>query len=85
MHSLSMRVKAGVGEALSLILSEEARVAQSDVVDLVPGAAPVQPMPVLLRRLSLPGAYSDHGIICTIGTIDAPSGAPGVTGYSHDD
>jgi hypothetical protein len=45
-------VKAGVGEALALVLPEEAAVPQDDVVDLVAGAPPVQPVPLLLRLLS---------------------------------
>jgi hypothetical protein len=51
-YLLSVRVKAGVGEALALVLPEEAAVPEDDVVDLVAGAPPVQPVPLLLRLLS---------------------------------
>lgn len=46
-------MKARVSEALALVLAEEPRVAETDVVDLVAGAATVQSMPVLLRGLAL--------------------------------
>ena len=52
-----MRVEAGVGEALALVLAEEATVAEADVVDLVAGALAVKPVPLLVRRL----AFSEKG------------------------
>lgn len=47
-HLLAMGVEAGVGETLPLVLAEEARVTQLDVVDLVARTLAVQPVPVLL-------------------------------------
>ena len=52
-HLLSVRVEAGVGEALALVLAEEAAVLEHDVVDLVARAAAVQSVPVLGRGLAL--------------------------------
>lgn len=49
-----MRVEGGVGEALPVVLAEELAVAQADVVDLVPGAPAVRPLPLLGRHLPLP-------------------------------
>lgn len=49
-----MRVERSVGEALPVVLSKELAVAQADVVDLVPRAAAVGPLPLLRRHLSLP-------------------------------
>lgn len=49
-----MRVEAGVGEALALVLPEEAAVSQHDVVDLVTRTPAVQAVPLLLRLLALP-------------------------------
>lgn len=42
-----MGVKGGVGEALPIVLSKELAVTQADVVDLVPRAASVRPLPLL--------------------------------------
>ena len=57
-HSLSVRMKAGIGEALSFILPEKPGVAQPDVIDFVSGAPPIQPVPVFLRCLTLPETRS---------------------------
>lgn len=50
-----MSVKGGVREALAAILPEELAVAQSDVVDLVAGAAAVHALPLLRGLLSFSG------------------------------
>lgn len=48
-------MKAGVGEALPLVLPEESAVAQDDVIDLVARTAAVKAMPLFLRLLTFPG------------------------------
>lgn len=53
--SLLMSVKGGVREALAAVLAKELAVAQSDVVDLVAGAAAVHALPLLRGLLSLSG------------------------------
>jgi len=53
-HSLAVRMEAGVGEALALVLPEESTVAQDNVVDLVSGALAIQPVPFLRTLLTLP-------------------------------
>ena len=47
-----MGMETGVGEALAVILAEEAALAQEDVVDLVARTLAVQPVPLLLRHLA---------------------------------
>lgn len=54
-----MSVKGGVREALAAVLSEEFAVAQSDVVDLVAGAAAVHALPLLRGLLTFSG-YSQR-------------------------
>lgn len=49
-----MRMKTGVGEALALIFPEKPTVAENYVINLVPGAASVEPVPFLLRLLAFP-------------------------------
>lgn len=48
-----MRVKGGVREAFSFVLAEKSTVAQSDMIDFVAGALPVQSVPLFVGRLSL--------------------------------
>lgn len=63
-YSLAMRMEAGVGEALALVLAKESTVAQDDVVDLVSGTLAVQSVPFLRTLLPLPADCSKH--ICTL-------------------
>lgn len=53
--SLLVSVKGGVREALAAILPKKLAVAQSDVVDLVAGAAAVHALPLLRGLLSFSG------------------------------
>lgn len=52
-HLLAMRVEAGVGEALALVLAEEAAVAEHNVIDFIARAFAIETMPFLRRLLSL--------------------------------
>lgn len=56
-----MRMKAGIREALALVLAEEATVAQHDVINLITGTLAVQPVPFLCRLLTLPGGEDRQG------------------------
>ena len=51
---LAMGMKTGVGEALAIVLAEEATLAQEDVVDLVARTLAVELVPFLSRYLALP-------------------------------
>ena len=59
-NSLLVSVEGGVCEAFAVVLPEELAVAHSDVVDLVAGATPVHPLPLLRRLLSF-SAFSEGG------------------------
>lgn len=50
-----MRMEAGIGEALALVLAKEATVAQDDVINLITGTLAVQAVPLLGRLLTLSG------------------------------
>ena len=54
MDLLAVGVKAGVGEALAVIFSEEAALTQEDMVDFITGAFAVEPVPLFLRKLAFP-------------------------------
>lgn len=41
-----MRVKAGVGEAFTLVLAEEPAIAEHDVVNLIARALSIEPVPL---------------------------------------
>lgn len=51
---LSVRVKARVRETFALVFSEEAAVAEDNVIDLVARTLSIQSVPFLLRLLALP-------------------------------
>ncbi len=49
-----MRVKTGVGEALSFVFPEELTIGQTDVVDLVARTLTVETVPLFLGSLAFP-------------------------------
>lgn len=53
-YLLSVRVKAGVGEALALVFAEESAIPQDYVIDFVARTPAVKPVPFLLRLLTFP-------------------------------
>lgn len=57
-----MRMKAGIREALALVLAEEATVAQHDVINLITGTLAVQAVPFLCRLLTLPDGEDRRGV-----------------------
>lgn len=59
-YLLPMRMKASVGEALSLVLAEEPTITEHDMVNFIPGTLPIQPVPLLRRLLTFPAKLADQ-------------------------
>lgn len=53
-YSLFVCMESSIGKTLALKLSEEHAVAESDVIDFVPGAAAVHSLPLLGGLLTFP-------------------------------
>ena len=53
---LAVRVEAGVGEALAVVLAKEAALGQHNVVDLVARTLAVKRLPFFARHLTLPSS-----------------------------
>lgn len=49
-----MRMETRIGEALALVLAEEATVSEDDVINLITGTLAVQTVPLFGRLLTLP-------------------------------
>ena len=56
MNLLLVRVESGIGEALSVVLAEEAAILQLHMVDFVAGALAVLLVPLFLGRFAFPSA-----------------------------
>lgn len=53
-HSLFMCMEGGVSKTLSVIFAKELAVHQTNVVNFIPRATAICPLPLFWRRLSLP-------------------------------